>query len=403
MDLLRKVYRYLRYYFYRFVKNRYLKDVELAEGVSIEKVFPEKETLFGYYNLSPENREGDVLGCDFTRAPVVDVLLKRNNEISVIGKTRAFNFQQGSMLQWAYDCDSFIYYNIYNSETEQYECVCVDADSLKIVDTLPLPICCISRDRRYALSLNFERLAIMRPDYGYFCRMNVELPSMRDDGIWKIDMKTKEVRLIISLEGLKDLRYVETMDGAEHKVNHIDISPDGKRFMFLHRWVGPKGRYMRLITSDENGEDLFILNGDKMTSHSCWYDDKTIMSFCYTKEYGNAYVSFHDKTDQIELISKELPTEDGHPSVSPNKKWLITDCYPGFHRMSSLFLLNLITKKVIRLGRFYQPLKYNGTSRIDLHPKWNLRGDRIFFESGHNGFRNLYCLNIERLTNGEIE
>ena len=396
---LKQIYIYFRYLFHRYIKNRFVKSVELFDGLSADKVFPQKETLFGYYNLSPENKNGDVLGFDFAREPNVNVLLKRKGITSVIGLTRAFNYQQGAMLQWAFNSSNILYYNVYNSEGNRYECVCYDSDSQSIVDTLPLPVCCISRDRRYALSLNFERLAAMRPDYGYFCRGGVTLPELKEDGIWKIDMKTKEVSLIISLERLKDLKYVETMDGAEHKVNHIDISPDGKRFMFLHRWVGPKGRYMRLITSDENGEDLYILNGDKMTSHSCWYDDRIIISFCHTEEYGNAYVSFLDKTNQIELVSKELPTEDGHPSVSPNKKWMITDCYPGFHRMSSLFLLNLETKKVLKIGSFYQPLKYNGTTRIDLHPKWNQYGDKIYFESGHNGLRNLYCVNIGDLVN----
>ncbi len=404
MELLRNIYRYLRYFFYRYIKNQYFHDVELIESVSIEKVFPGKETLFGYYNLSPENKKGESLGSDFTHFPNTKVLLKdKEGRVFEIGETQAFNFQQGSMLQWDNIDDNIVHYNRYNDGECEYECVSYNVTNHEITDVLPMPICCFSHDGKYALSLNFERLARMRPDYGYFCRGNMELPDLEKDGIWKIDLETKKIELIVSLETLKNLQYVETMNDADHKVNHIDISPDGKRFMFLHRWVGPKGRYMRLITADENGKDLFILNGDKMTSHSCWYDDKTIISFCYTEKYGNAYVSFIDKTIQKELVSKELPIEDGHPSISPDKKWLITDCYPGFHRMSSLFLLNMNTKKVVRIGSFYQPLKYNGTNRIDLHPKWNLTGNRIYFESGHNGYRNLYCLKIEKLIDGKIE
>lgn len=399
--LIRNTLIYCRYLIYRFVLDRDFSKFALAKSVKLEKVFAQRETLFGYYNLSPENRKREVLGCDFGRLPEVDILLKTGDTTEVIGKTEAFNYQQGSMLQWNFEKDNLLYYNRYNKEVDTYECVCYDTERKKELDVLPRPVCCISRDGRYALSLNFERLAKMRPDYGYFCRKDVILPGLENDGIWKIDLKTKEVNLILTLAALRDFQYVETMDGAEHKVNHIDISPDGKRFMFLHRWVGPKGRFMRLITADENGQNLYILNGDKMTSHSCWYDNQKILSFCYTHEFGNAYTSFVDMTNKRELISKDLPMEDGHPSVSPNKKWMITDCYPGLGRMSKLFLLNLETKRLTLLGRFYQPLKYTGVERIDLHPKWNLKGDKIYFESGHNGYRNLYSLNINSIVNGE--
>lgn len=401
MIIIRQAFIYCRYLFYRYVRERLFSNLVLDKRVTIEKVFPQKETLFGYYNLSPENRKGEVLGSDYASKPEVDILLKQKGRTSVIGKTQAFNYQQGSMAQWSFVNDSLIYYNVYNKEKDEYECVCYDTVKQSQVDVLPKPVCCISRDGRYALSLNFERLAVMRPDYGYFCRKDIILPTLENDGIWKIDLITKNVDLIISLQQLKDYQYVDTMDGAKHKVNHIDIAPDGKRFMFLHRWVGPKGRFMRLITADENGGNLCILNGDTMTSHSCWYDNKTIFSFCHTPDYGNAYVSFKDLTKDKKLLSSTLPTEDGHPSVSPNKKWMITDCYPGLHRMSSLFLFNIDTKEVMSLGRFYQPLRYMGTNRIDLHPKWNMKGDRIYFESGHNGYRNLYVLNIDQLVNGE--
>ncbi len=379
------------------MRERLYFDVVLDKRVTIDKVFPEKETLFGYYNLSPENTKGEIIGSDFSMKPDINVLLKQKGKTKVIGMTQAFNYQQGSMLQWSFENDNIIFYNSYNKQKDDYECICYDILKQQQIDVLPMPVCCISRDGCYALSLNFERLAVMRPDYGYFCRDNVKLPSMVDDGIWKIDLSTKDVKLIVTLEQLKNLQYVDTMEGADHKVNHIDISPDGKRFMFLHRWVGPKGRYMRLITADANGENLYILNGDKMTSHSCWYDNQRILSFCYTPEYGNAYTAFIDMTNQRELISIDLPTEDGHPSVSPNKKWMVTDSYPGLSRMSSLYLFNFHTRKLIVLGRFYQPLQYKGTERIDLHPKWNMAGNKIYFESGHNGYRNLYCLNIDKI------
>jgi Tol biopolymer transport system component len=101
------------------------------------------------------------------------------------------------------------------------------------------------------------------------------------------------------------------------------------------------------------------------------------------------------------MLSDNLPKCDGHPSVDPSGRWMVTDTYPKFDRMSRLYLYNFHTDEVICLGRLYQPLKYSGSYRIDLHPKWNLNGDKIYFESGHNGLRNFYALDVSRITNQE--
>ncbi|MDO4826811.1 MAG: hypothetical protein Q4B16_04560 [Bacteroidia bacterium] len=301
------------------------------------------------------------------------------------------------MEQWGYAQRNNLYYNRFNANTQSYEAIRANTEE-GLNDIYPLPIYALSKQEDFYLSLNFERLAKMRPDYGYFCKPVDSLPDNENDGIWYVDMLTKSVKLIITLRQLIDFKPSDTMIGAQHKVNHIDISPDGQRFMFLHRWIGPAGRYMRLITANADGSDLYILNGDKMTSHSFWRDNNHIISFCYTEQFGNAYVEFTDHSNSIRKLSDKLPVRDGHPSTFHNE-WMVTDTYPDLSRYSRLLLYNLNTDKVIALGRFYQPLKYNGVKRIDLHPKWNMDGTRIYFESGHNGKRNLYFVELAGLTN----
>ena len=100
------------------------------------------------------------------------------------------------------------------------------------------------------------------------------------------------------------------------------------------------------------------------------------------------------------MVSDKLPKQDGHPSTTNNGEWMITDTYPGLDRMSRIILFNMKHNTVIHIGRFYQPLSYRGCNRIDLHPKWNINGDTIYFESGHNGKRNLYSIYIhDSMTN----
>ena len=44
--------------------------------------------------------------------------------------------------------------------------------------------------------------------------------------------------------------------------------------MFLHRWIGPQGRFHRLMTANcRDGSDLFFLTGIELVSHNCWMTD----------------------------------------------------------------------------------------------------------------------------------
>ena len=384
---------YCRYLFKRYFVNKCHRNYYLSSNLFLQRVSQNNMTFFGYYNVSPENNEKKIVYCSQDDTTQVNLYIKDEHQDKIIGKTSSFNLQQGGMEQWGYTYTNNLYYNRFNKDSMSYQAVCHNIKTGN-EQIYPLPIYSLSKQEDFYLSLNFERLAQMRPDYGYFCREVNELPDDSEDGIWRVDMESKKVRLIINLQQLKEINPDETMKGALHKVNHIDISPDGKRFMFLHRWVGPMGRYMRLITANSDGSGIYILNGDKMTSHSYWMDSNHIVSFCYTAKYSNAYVVFEDKTDNVKKLSDKLPTKDGHPSTFGD--WMITDTYPDLARSSNLLLYNMRTDDMIELGKFYQPLRYNGTERIDLHPKWNMDGSRIYFESGHNGMRNLYYIDVSK-------
>lgn len=392
-NLLLKIYRDIRYYYNRYIVSHRWRNSKT--NFPLSKIFSCENSFFGYYNLSPENSKGEVIaGSVKNEDDSNDYLLLCSTMDTSFAKTEAWNWQQGAMLQWSKKSDQIVFYNVFIDG--EYKAVKFNIDKSEIVKIFPKPIYSISADESFYLSLNFERLTIMRPDYGYFCRKQSNIPmlDLAEDGIWHICTDTLKSSLIISLQQLYDLKPSDTMKGANHKVNHIDISPDGRRFMFLHRWIGPAGRYTRLITADSDGKNLFILNGDKMTSHSCWQDNSHIISFCHTEIFGNAYVRFKDQTDNVELISSKLPVVDGHPSVSPDGEWMCTDSYPKFDRFSKLYLYHFKTDKIIPAGSFFQPRCYLNTKRIDLRPKWNWSGSKVYFESGHSGRRELYAIDV---------
>jgi hypothetical protein len=327
--------------------------------------------------------------------PALIMLRKNTGEVVKIGRTNAWNWQQGCMLQWYQGKDDLVFFNDYDPESDRYIPKVVRSSG-ELVKTYSIPVNNVSRCGRFALSLNYDRLAQMRPDYGYFNKINKVLPGNDQDGIWYLDLEKGTTKLIITLEQLKHLAYAGTMEGAIHKVNHIDINSGGSRFMFLYRWIGPQGRFMRLITANQDGSDLYILNGDIMTSHCCWLGDQEILSFCeYKGERG--YFKFYDRSNKVHLLSSKMPKVDGHPSLSPARQWIITDTYPDKSRMSYFYLYDPKNDQLIKLGRFFQPFRYKGEMRIDLHPKWSADGRTVFFESGHDGARQLFPLKVDKL------
>lgn len=394
-----KIKKYI-YYFYNIYINTFNLNYRLFyESLKID-VLSEGISFFGYYLKSPENLSGQIIfqtaTNENTRQSVYEsspVYLLKDNFKSLVYETKAWNWQQGSMLQWLPNNRQFII-NDFDNLTKKYFSIIVDvkANQSKIID---LPIYSVSSCGNFALTLSFDRLNLMRPDYAYFNKPP-ELIDDDKDGIWKIDLLKNTNKLILSIEKLKDFQPVESMKNAKHKFNHIDISPDSKRFIFLHRWIGPKGRFTRLISCDVNGENLCLLNGDKMTSHCCWLNENQILSFCYHNSHGNGYYLFNDLTDKTIFFNDSMPKIDGHPTICPNKKWVVTDSYPGRERYSNLYLFNVETKQFYTLGEFYQPARFTGEKRIDLHPKWNADGSKIYFESGHNGKRQLYSIDVKK-------
>ena len=144
--------------------------------------------------------------------------------------------------------------------------------------TIPHPIYTLSPDGKTGLSLDFSRLHDVRPGYGYAGVPDPYADQLApsDTGIYRVDMQTGEQEMIISLGEIAALATSQANDGGrKHKFNHLLFSPDGSRFIFLHRWTGPKGRETRMYTATPEGKDLRLVDDNGFTSHFMWRDHST--------------------------------------------------------------------------------------------------------------------------------
>lgn len=361
-----------------------------------------KESFLGYYDHSPLNESNRFIF--FHEAEIATSLApKANSQVQIVvsefetekeifrTSSKAYNWQQGSKMMWL-DEERFIFNDFRNGDLVSR--ILSVSDLAKEVE-IPYPIYDCKSD--FALTLNFDRLTHFRPDYGYrSANQTIDVSSFSDelDGVFHIDFITKKRTLIISLKDLKIISKAD-VEGHNHWVNHIMISPNAKRMMFLHRWIENGVKKDALYVADIDGENLECVINEGMVSHCFWKNDQEIIGYLSSEKFGNTYHHIHLSSGEIDKI--EIPDEehfgDGHPSTFNHQ--ILFDTYPDRSGMKHLQIFNEKTLELKELGAFYEPLKYYEESRCDLHPRFSMDGKRVFFDSVHSGKRRLSYINLE--------
>lgn len=384
----------------------YLVSPKIKSEGNISVVFPDDgyEYLCGYYDKCPWSDNGRYLlalkvknayrepdSCE--TAEIVKIELS-TRKVEKLATTHSWNVQQGCMAQWLSDEEI-----LFNDFRDGKYCAVVYNIKTKEQRIIDMPVYAMAPDRLTALSLDFSRLHRLRPGYGYG-----NIPEITKDEkcpnatcIWKIDIVTGTITPLLKYSDFALFEPKENMVGAEHKVNHLMISPNGRRFMTLHRWFQNGKKYTRLVTCNMDGTEMFNLSDDDFVSHCCWKNDEEILSYLNKKDGGKGYYLLKDRTYQYERKWPEL-IMDGHPTYSYDGRFAVTDTYPNRTRIQSVYILQ--DNMVHRIARVFSPFKYGGDVRCDLHPRWSKDGKQICFDSSFNGKRNVCIVDCDEITGG---
>lgn len=339
-----------------------------------------------------------------------------SSEIFVpFGQTKAWNFQQGSMLQWLGGRPDTCVYNVF--EDGRFG-ACVHNVETGERRILPQPVANVACDGTKALCINMSRVYDFRPGYGY-----EELPdpfaaeaAPEADGIWLMEMETGHHKLILNYAELADFATREGTLDARKKVvvNHITFNPSASRFMFLLRSFPDQpgsGWETILMTANADGSDLRLHPTWGMASHYHWRNDEELLIWMHLgPDRKSGLVVLNDRTGQRTLVDEKFFTWDGHCSYSPDRRWILYDGYPDGSTpdyMRWLGIYSLEQRKGYTLGRFRSEPLYRETPegqdwsfvdlRCDLHPRWTAQGTAITFDSIHEGYRAVYWADVSGL------
>lgn len=377
-----------------------------------------KQHWFGYYDkkqVDPSGRYILAMEVDtIHRSPdehdklIIGMIDRSNgNQWIALGETRAWGWQQGCMLQWIPGSSDEIIWN--DVENGRYVSKVLNVFT-KEERILPKAIYTLSNDGSFALGTEFNRIQKLRPGYGYAgvadATENDRHPT--EIGIYKMDLKSGDSKLLISIDEMAEQpNQGEDLGDYWHWFNHILISSDDKRFVFLHRWRKDKGNgkdkaasgfITRMVTADLDGRDRYVLDPSGHTSHFIWKNPDELCM--WTKPIGKdwGFYVFKDKTNKIEPVGSQHMIVNGHNTYvnGTNNEWILNDTYPqGEERLQELYLFHVPTETKVSIGRFHEPEKYKGEVRCDLHPRNSPDGSLVIFDSTHDGDgRQMYMVDI---------
>lgn len=359
---------------------------------------------FGYYDKFQLDSSGRYLLCmevdfehrlpnadDVVRIGMVD--LADGDRWIELSQSRAWSWQQGCMLQWRPGSDREILFN--DRDGDRFVCRILDV-ATRTLRTLPLPIEHVSPDGKFAVSADFSRIWNIRAGYGYagipdrYADQNVP----EELGVWWMDLETGENKMLASVADLVRIPYEDPQPHHKHYVNHLAWSPDGKRFLMFHRWVGSGGQPTRVFTINPDGSDLRLLSA-RGASHWTWRDPEHVLI------WGLGAYRLYQDDGSGEPKETLWTAPNGHQTYIPgtDNQWLVTDTYPlGAKREQVLYMHHLPTSRFVLLGRFASPKEYSGEWRCDTHPRVSRDGKLVIIDSPHGGNgRQQYVIDIERI------
>ena len=362
---------------------------------------PPGQHFFGYYEKSPWNADESALlahRTDFQdRRPTpadgatICLIDDAAHAVTELATTHAWDFQQGSMLQWlGPDFDRHVIFN--DRADDGFVARIVDVDTGED-RTLEAPIYAPTPDGTAAYTLDYDRLDVTRPGYGYASPgtdRGID-PHPHDEGVYLVDLETGRPSLLVSLDELAGFDPVPSMDAGLHWVNHLQISPSGERVAFIHRSETDDNRRWldRLFVTDDGG-DLQLVHEGKV-SHYDWRTDEELLA--WTDHDGPGFYRY-TLAGNVKPVGDGVLPRDGHCSFSPDGEWLLLDSSADRHRHRGLYRYRWPDGPLECLAAVHSPPVEQSSLRCDLHPRWDRTGRRICFDATHGPGRQLYELAV---------
>ena len=416
---------------------------------------------FGYYNYDPLNydqtkmlanrAEHDAERVKPEYKVAVGFYDIKTGEWNPIGESDSYNWPQGCMLQWIPGTGNEDK-AIYNTSKDNHHIAKLFDIKTGAEKEISWAIYGITPDGKKSLTIDMDRAHWTRGyHYESVIRPEFDVPVLAGDGIFEIDLEKNTRKLLIPIEDIIKTDYDPSFDNAKHWIEHIMISPNGKRFCFLHRF-SPVDNYLqyttRLILANIDGSNLSVVEGWRTTnwSHFGWDGDDAFSIYAYersipysgirlstnasnsadkknvsliskVKKYFSlvvpesmkkelriairgqkSYYQYYVINNSIAVLDENIVIRDfdidGHQSYTNNGRYMITDSYPDYNKYQRLIIYDKQHKKSLVIARIFAALDKKPGS-CDLHPKLCYNNDYLMVDTAYNGEHHMILFKLK--------
>jgi len=366
-------------------------------------------------------------------------LLNENKKFTKLNETKAFNWQQGSRLQFlGPDFESKISFNIVGQKNNNIETVIFDIVKNEILKIIPSTYC-FSSDGKLAAVVDFWDISLKHPGYGYNLKYNLKIENeINKNFIEIVDVANSNIIYSISKEAVLRLIGI-SISNDDGYVEHIKFSDNSNYISFLYRLKINSSIYTYLIVCSLKEDMLFVANNSGRLTHYNWLDNDKIIAWTspntiknksktelvvtnknlnnflfyfyrkiilkvlpypYTSDLlrriirRESYYLIHLENFFHEKIGANELKQDGHPSpLGNNKNFIVTDTYPNSAGILELIIYDLVNRKIVFSKKFKMDLEHMGKiTRSDLHPKVDVSGKILAVDLLTNGSRHVCIL-----------
>jgi hypothetical protein len=363
-------------------------------GVTIAQItFGPQHHFFGYIGHArtvPWNQSGryilalrtayqDHMPGPGDAAEVVLIDTRRNHLVIAVDRSRAWNFQQGTMFYWNPQApETQFFFNDRDPRTNHVFTVLYDIEKKKRVreyrypDT-PFANSGVAQNGGWFLGINYGRLARLRPVTGYpgAFDWNPKEAAPANDGIFLVNTESGAKKLLVSFRQLAEL--VPRAASTPLFINHTLWNRDDNRIYFYVRgnFDVKDGRIDVPCSIHPDGTGLAM--HPYIGGHPEWEAGPRVLG-----SLDGRYVLYD--VDRREVVGgmgtpEVFPNSKDDGAFSPDQKWFVNgyrvkdqNFYVVFRRPDSAW---------VQTRGFPHPGWTSGDLRVDAAPRWNRTGDQI--------------------------
>lgn len=339
-----------------------------------------------------------------TEAAIINLIDTENdNKLIPVDKTHAWNFQQGTMFYWNPEApETQFFFNDRDTVTNKVFAVLYDIEKRKRVkeykyDDTPVGNSGVAQNGGKFLAINYGRIARLRPVTGYpeayDWTTGIKHPS--DDGVFIIDVKTGEKKLLVSFDQLAKAIEPSDPDATKYElfINHTLWNREDDLIYFYVR-AGYLTREKNVntpctITPDGTGLTVHKYYG----GHPEWIENDQIIGSTKKDQiiYSIPLKKIVGKIGNPEV----LPKTGGDTALSPDGKWIAVSWKNDDLAQSRYIIFRRSDMAYIHTPPLHTWQYNEGELRVDPAPRWNRTSDALLVPGvTEDGTRQLFEMKI---------